>query len=114
MDLIEQTTSVPCSILNFGPGYGISRFAGPIPKSVEIRDVSAAGAARVHEADSTNVSLDDIAIVGMAVELPDAQDAAELWENLLNGVNSCSEVCFFSLKGLTSNTKKTNADIHLS
>ncbi|KAI0449074.1 putative polyketide synthase [Xylaria acuta] len=83
---IRQTTLAPCSILNFGPGYGISRFSEPIPNFVEIRDVSAIGASRHGADDSSHVSLDDIAIVGLAVELPDAQDAAELWENLLNGI----------------------------
>ncbi|KAI1131887.1 putative polyketide synthase [Nemania abortiva] len=77
---IRQITSGPCSILNFGPGYGISRFSEPIPKLLEIRDVSAASGS------SPQGSLDDIAIVGLAIELPDAHDTAELWENLLNGI----------------------------
>ncbi|KAI0465516.1 putative polyketide synthase [Xylaria cf. heliscus] len=89
---IQQNTPAPCSILNFGPGYGVSRFSEPIPDFVEIRDVSAIGASRHGASDSSRVSLDDIAIVGLAIELPDAQDAVELWENLLNGINSCSEI----------------------
>ncbi|KAI1746759.1 putative polyketide synthase [Xylaria castorea] len=88
---IRQNTLAPCSILNFGPGYGISRFSEPIPEFVEICDVSAVSASR-HGTNDSQIFSDDIAIVGLAVELPDAQDTAELWENLLNGVNSCSEI----------------------
>ncbi|TRX91490.1 hypothetical protein FHL15_007714 [Xylaria flabelliformis] len=88
---IRQNTLAPCRILNFGPGYGISRFSEPRPEYVEICDASASSSSR-HDTNDSQAFLDDIAIVGLAVELPDAQDAAELWNNLLNGVNSCSEI----------------------
>ncbi|KAI0108849.1 putative polyketide synthase [Nemania sp. FL0031] len=89
LNYTRQITSAPSSILNFGPGYGISRFSEPMPKLLEIRDVSAASTSRLQgTGDSSPASPDDIAIVGLAVELPDAQDALELWENLLNGIPS--------------------------
>ncbi|KAI1777287.1 putative polyketide synthase [Hypoxylon cercidicola] len=87
----QHGASEPCEILNFGPGYGVSKAGQPLPQAVEIRDVSATGVSNPTNGNSA-VSLDDIAIVGMAVDLPGAQDADELWENLCNGVNSCSEI----------------------
>ncbi|KAI0438240.1 putative polyketide synthase [Xylaria telfairii] len=86
LDHIQQSDPAPCGILNFGPGYGISRFSKPIPEFVEIRDVSAVGASRLVTNGCPQVSLDDIAIVGLAIELPDAQDTVELWKNLLSGI----------------------------
>lgn len=88
----QHGASAPCEILNFGPGYGVSKAGRSLPKTVEIRDVSATGASSTPSNGASAISLDDIAIVGMAVDLPGAQDADELWENLCNGVNSCSEV----------------------
>lgn len=97
----DGATSEPMEILNFGPGYGMSRSAVSAPKTVEIRDVSAFGVTVIGSgsggdgdgcASSTGISPDDIAIVGMAVDLPDASNANELWENLRNGKNSVSEV----------------------
>ncbi|KAI1371042.1 putative polyketide synthase [Hypoxylon crocopeplum] len=90
-ELGKVSDSEPCEVLNFGPGYGVSKSGHPVPKTVEIRDVSATGAS-IPTNEASNISLDDIAIVGMAVDLPGSQDADELWENLCNGVNSCSEV----------------------
>ncbi|KAI0012377.1 putative polyketide synthase [Xylariaceae sp. FL0662B] len=92
MDLQQYADSDLCEILNFGPGYGVSKSARPMPQNVEVRDVSAAGASRIPTSESSSISLDDVAIVGMAVEMPDAQDVNELWENLCNGVDSCSEI----------------------
>ncbi|KAI1407233.1 putative polyketide synthase [Hypoxylon sp. FL1857] len=88
----QHAESEPCEILNFGPGYGVSKSGRLLPKTVEIRDVSATGVSSIPTSEASSISLDDIAIVGMAVDLPGAQDADKLWENLCNGVNSCSEI----------------------
>lgn len=88
----KHADSEPCEILNLGPGYGVSKSGRLLPNNVEIRDVSAIGVSNSPTSQASSISLDDIAIVGMAVDLPGAQDADELWENLCNGVNSCSEV----------------------
>ncbi|KAL7622419.1 hypothetical protein AAE478_007924 [Parahypoxylon ruwenzoriense] len=90
VELLADSES--CEILNFGPGYGVSKSARPLSKAVDIRDVSGTGASSIPTSKASSISLDDIAIVGMAVDLPGAQDADELWENLCNGVNSCSEI----------------------
>ncbi|THC89674.1 hypothetical protein EYZ11_010885 [Aspergillus tanneri] len=91
-DLQKSVDSRPCQILNFGPGYGMSKSLRPMPTWVEIRDVSAMGVSRMPASEGSRISLDDIAIVGMDVELPGAQDEDELWENLCNGVDSCTEI----------------------
>ncbi|KAI1208282.1 putative polyketide synthase [Annulohypoxylon truncatum] len=91
-EIQHRADSEKCEILNFGPGYGVSKSTRQLPQAAEIRDVSAAGASSTSEAEASGISLDDIAIVGMAVDLPGASDADELWDNLCNGVNSCSEI----------------------
>lgn len=93
LNLAIMSQPEPCEILNFGPGYGMSRPRQILPKNVNIVDVSAAGN-RVPSTpvEASGLSLDEIAIVGMAVDLPGARDAELLWENLVDGVNSCSEV----------------------
>ncbi|KAI0888173.1 putative polyketide synthase [Annulohypoxylon maeteangense] len=91
-DIQHHVDSEKCEILNFGPGYGVSKPAQQLPQTVEIRDVSATGVSSTPGEGASNISLDDIAIVGMAVDLPGASDADELWDNLCNGVNSCSEI----------------------
>ncbi|KAI1087806.1 putative polyketide synthase [Rostrohypoxylon terebratum] len=88
----QYADSEQCEILNFGPGYGVSKSIQKLPQTVEIRDVSATGASVDIDSSASGISLDDIAIVGMAVDLPGASDTDELWDNLCNGVNSCSEI----------------------
>ncbi|KAI1632524.1 putative polyketide synthase [Biscogniauxia mediterranea] len=104
-EIRSRDESEPFKILNFGPGYGLSRSAGLIPKAVEILDVSGAVQSPIPIGGPSNISLDDIAIVGMAVELPDAQDADELWKNLCDGMNSCSED-FYLKKDANGNRAK--------
>jgi hypothetical protein len=90
-------------ILNMGPGYGMSISAFQLPSNVKIRDVmSLAGAPKSYR-EACRLAPDDIAIVGMAVDLPDASDVDSLWANLVGGVNSCSEVCqtLFQLSTVT-------------
>lgn len=41
----------------------------------------------------------DLAIIGMAVNPPDAPDIDALWDSLMQGVNSCSEVSGSVLPG---------------
>lgn len=90
-ELGQHKISEPCEILNYGPGYGFSRSAVEnASKSIRVRDFPPDGKASGNA--PTQVGPDDVAIVGMAVELPDANDASELWDNLCNGTNSCSEV----------------------
>ncbi|KAI9705151.1 MAG: Type I Iterative PKS [Bogoriella megaspora] len=88
----SSATGTTIDILNMGPGYGMSTSAFQLPKNVKIRDVmSFAGAPKSHR-EASRLEPDDIAIVGMAVDLPDASDVDSLWVNLVGGVNSCSEI----------------------
>ena len=82
----------PYNILNFGPGYGVSK-SGAWPSNVTILDVSSGKFDQPLGQSSKNLAVDDIAIVGMGVDLPGAPNLATLWDNLCGGVNSCSEVC---------------------
>lgn len=82
-------------VLNYGPGYGMSRSAVAFSSPVQIRDVSAMGSHSKSDSHvSSSILPDDVAIVGMAVDLPDASNTDELWDNLVNGRNSVSEVSF--------------------
>ncbi|KAL9075829.1 MAG: hypothetical protein Q9157_003864 [Trypethelium eluteriae] len=88
----SSTAEATIDILNMGPGYGMSKSAFQLPSNVKIRDVmSLAGAPESHR-EASRLAPDDIAIVGMAVDLPDASDVDSLWANLVGGVNSCSEI----------------------
>lgn len=84
-----------CNILNFGPGYGMSK-SGAWPSNVNVLDVSSGKFDQPMSHSSGTLAGDDIAIVGMGVDLPGAPNPAILWENLCEGVNSCSEVCTIS------------------
>ncbi|KJZ79728.1 hypothetical protein HIM_01197 [Hirsutella minnesotensis 3608] len=88
----SSQTPVGCEILNYGPGYGMSRPARRLPEGLSIRDVSAQGVKHTLWDNATAIGEDDIAIVGMAIDLPGAEDIHELWEMLCNGVNTCSEI----------------------
>ena len=86
------SANVSCEILNFGPGYGMSKSKTTLPKNVRIVDVSSTKFDPSIQSTSAGFARDDIAIVGMGVDLPSAPNVASLWENLIGGVNSCSEV----------------------
>ncbi|KAJ5799242.1 polyketide synthase [Penicillium psychrosexuale] len=86
----EFGTSI--EILNMGPGYGMSTSAFQLPSNVKIRDVTSLPRALKSYGEASRLEPDDIAIVGMAVDLPDASDVDSLWANLVGGVNSCSEI----------------------
>ncbi|KAF2675312.1 putative polyketide synthase [Microthyrium microscopicum] len=79
-------------ILNMGPGYGMSTSAFKFPRNVRVLDVIALAGSRKSYSEASTLAADDIAIVGMAVDLPDAPDTESLWANLVGGVNSCSEI----------------------
>lgn len=81
-----------CEILNFGPGYGMSGAKHKLPDNVKIVASSIVETRPLPQDASGLLSPDDIAIVGMGVDLPGAPNADALWENLIEGVNSCTEV----------------------
>ena len=82
-----------CDLLNFGPGYGFTRSRVRHIRSISVLDVSTIDPhQKAPQSPLQLYSDDDIAIVGMAVDLPDAPDVNRLWDNLDRGVDSCVKV----------------------
>jgi hypothetical protein len=83
--------AVPVSLINFGPGVGIARGVEkrfPYGK-VSILDVTLDPSS---PSPSPAPARDAIAVIGMAVDMPGATDATELWSVLEKGLNLASEV----------------------
>ncbi|KAL9610445.1 MAG: hypothetical protein Q9167_004843 [Letrouitia subvulpina] len=81
----KKSTGLSEDILNFGPGYGVSRVRA---QGYNILDVSTNTSSKRKK----DFALDDIAIVGMAVDFPGATDLDGLWDVLANGLNTVSEI----------------------
>lgn len=89
---LPTAVDASCEILNFGPGYGMSGARCALPDNVKIIAASVAEPRPLPQNCSGLLSSDDIAIVGMGVDLPGAPNTDALWKNLVEGVNSCTEV----------------------
>ncbi|PIA92961.1 Conidial yellow pigment biosynthesis polyketide synthase [Cercospora beticola] len=81
----EMPTDNSVAVWNYGPGYGALTGHEYVDLNIEVRDVS-------RNAGSSNHNSEDIAIVGVGVDLPGAPDLETFWQNLMNGINSCSEI----------------------
>ncbi|QMW41693.1 hypothetical protein G4B11_005017 [Aspergillus flavus] len=90
----QPATAVDASfeILNFGPGYGISGARYTLPDNVNIVAASIVEPRPSLQDTTGMLSSNDIAIVGMGVDLPGASNTDALWQNLAEGVNSCVEI----------------------
>lgn len=104
--LMEKTLSRPINVVNYGPGLGMSASAFP---HAQDNDVTIIDAAKISSHASTapgvsRLAWDDIAIVGMAVELPGASDANTLWQQLVDGFQACSEVISFRYEAYSLST----------
>ena len=86
-----EATESPHEIVNFGPGYGMSRTKHRLPDRVKIIDATIKPNITSHTGPELP-SFDTIAIVGMGLDLPGAPDASTLWRNLKEALNSCTEV----------------------
>lgn len=76
------------TVCNYGPSNGALTRPKEVPEHVEVLDAAL-------EMCTENTSQEsDIAVVGMGLDLPGAPDPETLWRNLMNRVNSCSEVSF--------------------
>lgn len=84
----------PVSIVNYGPGLGMSTtaFRHIMENKVDIISGSELAKLASTQAAKSRFDTDDIAIVGMAVDLPGATGANALWEGLTKGMDSCTEV----------------------
>ncbi|KAJ5675932.1 type I iterative polyketide synthase [Penicillium macrosclerotiorum] len=114
----QPTTAVDAcyEILNFGPGYGMSGARYTLPDNVKVISASILEPRFLPQDASGLLSYDDIAIVGMGVDLPGARTTDALWQNLVEGVNSCTEIPssrfhvedFYQKDGRTMRTKYGN------
>lgn len=87
-------TAGPVNILNYGPGLGMSptAFRDVLANHVDIVDGSKLAEPVYPQSRRSRLAPEDIAIVGMAVDLPGASDTDALWEGLMKGMNKCTEV----------------------
>ena len=88
----EKSNPESVDILNFGPGYGVSRSAAKSKGPINIIDVSVDKDPSKSGDAADRYTNDDIAIVGMAVDLPGAPDTQGLWKALADELNAVSEV----------------------
>lgn len=76
------------TVWNYGPSNGALTRPKEVPEHVEVLD-AALELCTGHTSQES-----DIAVIGMGLDLPGAPDPEALWRNLMNRVNSCSEVSF--------------------
>ncbi|KAL8766516.1 MAG: hypothetical protein Q9209_006732 [Squamulea sp. 1 TL-2023] len=79
-------------ILNFGPGYGVSKTEAQQRPTVKVLDASVGKSNDRSPNPPSTGSYGDIAIVGMAVDLPGAPDTASLWKVLKDEINVVTEI----------------------
>ncbi len=93
-----SSTHEQCDIVNLGPGSTLCKImTRAIPASMA-NVVDWARDEMNHDhvprpIDQVDEAPDSIAIVGMSVKFPGADDAESLWDLLENGLNTVSEVC---------------------
>ncbi|KAJ7216777.1 polyketide synthase [Mycena haematopus] len=89
--LLDSTPSTgDFRLINFGPGAGLLK---TIVRAFPQQLVSSVDATRgATDPNHVGAKQEPIAIVGMAVNLPSAPNAAKLWEVLENGINTVSEI----------------------
>lgn len=73
-------------VYNYGPTNGALTRQKDVPEHLEVFDTSS----ELYAGQASQQG--DIAIVGMSLDLPGAPDPEALWRNLMDGINSCSEV----------------------
>lgn len=109
----QSATAVDASyeILNFGPGYGMSGARCTLPDNVKIVAASIIEPRPLPQDAFGLLSSDDIAIVGMGVDVPGAPNTDALWQNLVDGVNSCTEVKPSDLKHLHNDVSTNSSSV---
>ncbi|KAJ7482959.1 putative polyketide synthase [Mycena galericulata] len=92
LEALPDTVSV--RLLNFGPGTGLLKTTErAFPKGrVASVDVTRGAPAQKEGDKHVAATQEPIAIVGMAVNMPGAPSAAQLWQLLENGINTISEI----------------------
>ncbi|KAJ2982216.1 hypothetical protein NQ176_g1535 [Zarea fungicola] len=89
----ESVSERPVRIVNFGPGLGMSPTAhrNKLDGDVEVRNAVEWKPSNLISSHQRRAG-DDIAIVGMAVDLPGASHANALWELLASGAQTTTEM----------------------
>jgi malonyl CoA-acyl carrier protein transacylase len=85
-------------VLSFGPG-SVSSLCGPAAgyaSTPGVRAVDVSVTPNVLEKEKPAPGKDDIAIVGMGVKFPKGNNPDELWDTLMQGLNTVAEVSFSS------------------
>lgn len=92
-DAIAVATQTQTTVLNFGPGTGsVFQPLKPPHPNITLMDLSHTSDALVDSKPPRPHIEDEIAIVGMGVNMPGAADVAGLWRILEEGLNTVSEV----------------------
>ena len=92
-------------IINFGPSTSLARAMSRnltefISTSNEVTDAFIPSNKRNTPTKAAIDSQEPIAIVGMAVNFPGAQNADDLWHLLEQGLNTVQEVCLIVLSSV--------------
>ena len=91
--MAKDGVSLTREILNFGPGYGVLKSEARRRPNIKVLDLSYGEKTERGSIPPSSTSDGDIAIVGMAVDLPGAPDTASLWRVLKDEINVVEEVC---------------------
>ncbi|KAL8827912.1 MAG: hypothetical protein Q9191_002901 [Dirinaria sp. TL-2023a] len=79
-------------VLNFGPGYGVVKSEAQRRSNVRVLDVSSEASHDGRSEAPPITSDEDIAIIGMAVDLPGAPDSESLWKALMDEINTVEQI----------------------
>ncbi|KAJ4267111.1 polyketide beta-ketoacyl-synthase [Fusarium torreyae] len=90
--ILQQDSDKTIEVLGLGPSSG-SLFPKFEPQDPRIRclDVSSFKAGKKFSSQSSNCP-NDIAIIGMSVQLPKGENTSKLWETLSHGLNAVQEI----------------------
>ena len=91
--IVKHDGSLDREILNFGPGYGVVKSEAQKRPNVQVLDLSGRGRNDQGSLPPPKTSDGDIAIIGMAVDLPGAPDSESLWKVLMDEINTVEQVC---------------------
>lgn len=91
--IVKDDGSLDREVLNFGPGYGVVQSEAQRRPNVRVLDLSGKGHDAQGSIPSSKNADGDIAIIGMAVDLPGAPDSESLWKVLMDEINTVEQVC---------------------
>ncbi|KAL8786794.1 MAG: hypothetical protein Q9195_008052 [Heterodermia aff. obscurata] len=90
--IVNDDGSLDREVLNFGPGYGVVKSEAQQRPNVRVLDLSGKGHDDQGFIPPPKTSDGDIAIIGMAVDLPGAPDSESLWKVLMDEINTIEQI----------------------